>query len=173
MKSITRPMLVALSVGCAALAIAALGAQQPSVKARYEKREVMIPMRDGVKLFTIVYSPRDTSQTYPFLMTRTGYGIPPYGDEYRSVLGPNAVQAGSLNRPGYLRFDFNWQGPLSEQQRTQIEEVTNEAVQADFERSTVNGWGIVNAPLVRWFGPDQPSAALPADDTTSAVVVAL
>ncbi len=27
----------------------------------------------------------------------------------RQVLGPNAVQAGSLNRPGYLRFDFNYQ----------------------------------------------------------------
>ncbi len=51
----------------------------------------------------------------------------------RQVLGPNAVQAGSLNRPGYLRFDFNWQGPLSEDQRTQIEEVTNEAVEADYE----------------------------------------
>lgn len=36
----------------------------------------------------------------------------------REVLGPNAVQAGSLNRPGYLRFDFNWQGALSEDQRT-------------------------------------------------------
>ena len=51
----------------------------------------------------------------------------------RQVLGPNAVQAGSLNRPGYLRFDFNWQGGLSEDQRTQIEEVTNEAVEADYE----------------------------------------
>jgi alanyl-tRNA synthetase len=51
----------------------------------------------------------------------------------RQVLGPNAVQAGSLNRPGYLRFDFNWQGPLSETQSSQIEEVTNEAVEADFE----------------------------------------
>jgi alanyl-tRNA synthetase len=54
----------------------------------------------------------------------------------REVLGPNAVQAGSLNRPGYLRFDFNWQGALSEDQRNQIEEVTNEAVQADFEVHT-------------------------------------
>ncbi|ETW25039.1 alanine--tRNA ligase [Mycobacterium gastri] len=54
----------------------------------------------------------------------------------RQVLGPNAVQAGSLNRPGYLRFDFNWQGPLTEDQRTQIEEVANEAVQADFEVHT-------------------------------------
>ncbi|OOK64955.1 alanyl-tRNA synthetase [Mycobacterium kansasii] len=54
----------------------------------------------------------------------------------RQVLGPNAVQAGSLNRPGYLRFDFSWQGPLTEDQRTHIEEVTNEAVQADFEVHT-------------------------------------
>ena len=51
----------------------------------------------------------------------------------RQVLGPNAVQAGSLNRPGYLRFDFNWQGSLTDDQRTQIEEVTNEAVEADYE----------------------------------------
>ncbi len=51
----------------------------------------------------------------------------------RQVLGPNAIQAGSLNRPGYLRFDFRWQGPLTEDQRLQIEEVTNEAVEADYE----------------------------------------
>ncbi|AEF36341.1 alanyl-tRNA synthetase AlaS [Mycolicibacter sinensis] len=56
----------------------------------------------------------------------------------RQVLGPNAVQAGSLNRPGYLRFDFNWQGPLSDEQRREVEEVTNEAVQADFEVHTFN-----------------------------------
>ncbi|MCV7283873.1 alanine--tRNA ligase [Mycolicibacterium wolinskyi] len=56
----------------------------------------------------------------------------------RQVLGPNAVQAGSLNRPGYLRFDFNWQGSLTEDQRTQIEEVTNEAVEADYEVHTFN-----------------------------------
>lgn len=56
----------------------------------------------------------------------------------RQVLGPNAVQAGSLNRPGYLRFDFNWQGALSDDQRAQIEEVTNEAVQADYAVHTFN-----------------------------------
>jgi alanyl-tRNA synthetase len=56
----------------------------------------------------------------------------------RQVLGPNAVQAGSLNRPGYLRFDFQWQGALSEEQRTQVEEVANEAVQADFAVNTFN-----------------------------------
>ena len=54
----------------------------------------------------------------------------------RQVLGPNAVQAGSLNRPGYLRFDFNWQGPLTAEQTAQIQEVANEAVQSDFEVHT-------------------------------------
>jgi alanyl-tRNA synthetase len=54
----------------------------------------------------------------------------------RQVLGPSAVQAGSLNRPGYLRFDFNRQGALSPEQLGQVEEVTNEAVQADFEVRT-------------------------------------
>ena len=56
----------------------------------------------------------------------------------REVLGPNAVQAGSLNRPGYLRFDFNFQGALTDAQRAQVEEVTNEAVQADHQVNTFN-----------------------------------
>ncbi len=54
----------------------------------------------------------------------------------RQVLGPNAVQAGSLNRPGYLRFDFSFQGALSEEQRDQVEAVANQAVQADFPVNT-------------------------------------
>jgi uncharacterized protein len=65
---------------------------QPALdgKAAYEKREVMVPMRDGTRLFTIIYSPRNQSQRYPILLTRTAYGIPPYGpDAYRTVIGPN------------------------------------------------------------------------------------
>ncbi|WP_063126507.1 alanine--tRNA ligase [Nocardia fusca] len=54
----------------------------------------------------------------------------------RQVLGPNAVQAGSLNKPGYLRFDFNWQGQLSEQQKADIEAVSNDGVGADFPVNT-------------------------------------
>ncbi len=54
----------------------------------------------------------------------------------RQVVGPNAVQAGSLNRPGYLRFDFNSQSALTEDQRNQVEEVANEAVQSDFAVNT-------------------------------------
>jgi predicted acyl esterase len=43
----------------------------------YIKKEVYIPMRDGVKLFTAVYIPKDTTETHPFLMTRTPYSCQP------------------------------------------------------------------------------------------------
>ncbi|MFN3728756.1 MAG: CocE/NonD family hydrolase [Fimbriimonadaceae bacterium] len=62
---------------------------QESVRDRYEKTEVMVPMRDGTRLFTQIYAPRDTSRTYPLLMQRTPYGCSPYGpDAYRNGLGP-------------------------------------------------------------------------------------
>lgn len=45
----------------------------------YTKREVAIPMRDGVKLFTAIYEPKDVSQKQPILLFRTPYSISPYG----------------------------------------------------------------------------------------------
>ena len=59
--------------------------EQYDVKAYYDKSEVMIPMRDGVNLFTAIYSPKDKSKDYPILFYRTPYSIQPYGKEYRSA----------------------------------------------------------------------------------------
>lgn len=60
------------------------------IRQHYTKKNYKIPMRDGVHLYTIVYAPKDTAQTYPLLMTRTPYGIHPYEDDkFRSTLGPN------------------------------------------------------------------------------------
>lgn len=55
----------------------------------------------------------------------------------REVLGPTAVQAGSLNRPGYLRFDFNYTEQLTPEQLAEISTITNEAVDADFAVNTI------------------------------------
>jgi putative CocE/NonD family hydrolase len=69
------------------------------VRSRYEKKEYRIPMRDGVKLFTIVYAPRDGSKKYPILLERTPYGIGPYGaDAYREALGPSRL----FEESGYI-----------------------------------------------------------------------
>ncbi len=78
------------------------GARQPApsgVKDRYVKSEHRIPMRDGVKLYTVVYAPKDASQKYPILMTRTPYSAGPYGAEaYRPSLGPSPA----FMREGYI-----------------------------------------------------------------------
>ncbi len=60
------------------------------VKENYTKSETMIVMRDGVKLFTVIYSPKDTKTKYPILFQRTPYSCQPYGeDQFRSKIGPN------------------------------------------------------------------------------------
>ncbi len=69
---------------------AAVPAEKFDIKAHYTKQEFRIPMRDGVRLFTIVYAPRDTTTKYPILMTRTPYGVDPYSpDAYPERLGPS------------------------------------------------------------------------------------
>ncbi len=49
----------------------------------------------------------------------------------RQVLGPEALQSGSYNRPGYLRLDFSWTQALSDATKSEIEEVSNLAIRAD------------------------------------------
>ena len=69
------------------------------VKANYTKSEFRIPMRDGKRLMTAVYTPKDQSKTYPILLTRTPYGIKPYGvDQYRTDLGPSPL----FGKAGYI-----------------------------------------------------------------------
>ena len=77
---------------CWVMAIAQKAPDNRFVKENFIKKEVYIPMRDGVKLFTSIYIPKDISKAkkYPFLMQRTCYSVAPYGEnEYRSALGPN------------------------------------------------------------------------------------
>src|SRR6266850_6467349 len=69
------------------------------IKNNYTKREVMIPMRDGIKLFTSIYEPKDTSQKYPILLSRTCYSVAPYGpDKFKTSIGPNEL----FPREGYV-----------------------------------------------------------------------
>ncbi len=49
----------------------------------------------------------------------------------REVLGPNALQSGSYNKPGYLRLDFSWTSALSAETRSELEEVANLAIRRD------------------------------------------
>ncbi|GGA88348.1 CocE/NonD family hydrolase [Puia dinghuensis] len=69
------------------------------VKHNFDKTEVNIPMRDGRRLFTVIYAPKDHSHPWPFLMERTPYSAGPYGDTiYKRGIGPS----GRLMRDGYI-----------------------------------------------------------------------
>ena len=106
------PLLVAL-VGAAAVAAlpsaAAAAEAADSVRARFTKYEYRIPMRDGVKLFTVRLRPegRRVDRRYPILLTRTPYGVAPYGsDNYPDNAGPvGALRQGRLHLrlPGRAR----------------------------------------------------------------------
>lgn len=54
----------------------------------------------------------------------------------RQVLGSNAHQSGSYNKAGYLRLDFSWNQALSPETRTEIEEISNNAIRQNFEVTT-------------------------------------
>jgi putative CocE/NonD family hydrolase len=111
------PILARLPLLCFAAVIAVFGLstlsaqqqqadapQESFVKAHYTKYEYRIPMRDGKRLFTAVYVPKQSAfpgdvGPYPFLMDRTPYSVGPYGeDQYPAHLGPSE----ELEKGGYI-----------------------------------------------------------------------
>jgi putative CocE/NonD family hydrolase len=75
------------------------GSDAEYIREHYTKIERMIPMRDGVKLFTAIYIPKDRREKYPILLNRTPYTVNPYGeDRYRAALGPSQA----FVREGYI-----------------------------------------------------------------------
>jgi len=88
-----------LSFGACAQKTAVNTDDEIYVRTHYTKIEKQIPMRDGVKLFTILYLPKDKTKKYPIMYNRTPYSAGPYGPElYRPSLGPSMVFA----RDGYI-----------------------------------------------------------------------
>ncbi|MFN8248222.1 MAG: CocE/NonD family hydrolase [Ferruginibacter sp.] len=84
MKQLTTALLLFLSAGAFS--------QNAWVKENYTKLDTMISMRDGIKLYTVLYIPRDSSRQYPFLIERTPYSAGPYGyKEYPYRIGPDTI----------------------------------------------------------------------------------
>jgi putative CocE/NonD family hydrolase len=93
-RSITigQSLWLALSVGMVSVLFSgvAAGATAPSpelayLKEHYTKYEYNIPMRDGVRLFTTVYAPKNNEKRYPILLSRTPYSLKPYGEDVAPV----------------------------------------------------------------------------------------
>lgn len=92
-------MVLPMFAGCAALGSRAWKNESEAgyrrlVTRHYTKTEHRIPMRDGAKLFTSVYAPKDRSRPYPILMLRTPYSVKPYGEKaFPKKLGPSRLFA--------------------------------------------------------------------------------
>jgi len=78
-----RKLLFSLLFSAGSLAGFSQGTSQDSawIRENYYKIEQYIPMRDGIRLFTSVYIPKDSTEQHPILMTRTPYSCAPYGTE--------------------------------------------------------------------------------------------
>ncbi|HUO60015.1 MAG TPA: CocE/NonD family hydrolase [Candidatus Acidoferrales bacterium] len=92
-------------LACALVLIVAAAWAQPEeeangfdVRAHYTKTEYRIPMRDGVKLYTAVYAPKDQSHSWPFLVTRTPYSVGFYGSDKM----PPRLGVTELEKAGYI-----------------------------------------------------------------------
>src|SRR5262245_42211075 len=60
------------------------------IRKNYKRADYQIPMRDGAKLYTVVYTPIDKSQPYPIMLNRTPYSVQPYDKgSMRATLGPS------------------------------------------------------------------------------------
>ena len=93
-------MLTSKHVLALVLSAAASSAQAPvDLSAAYVKTELMIPMRDGVELFTQIYEPTDSSREYPVLLFRTPYGIGFYEKMGFRPSGPEQYMKGMLVNP--------------------------------------------------------------------------
>ncbi len=148
--------LVVLSVGLqwggAALAAAEepFAADQAYIREHYTKFEYKIPMRDGIMLFTAAYVPKDASRTYPILLTRTPYGLRPYG-------ASNYPQAprGPLKYYAKEAFIFVYQDVRgrngSEGEFVHVRPYLTEKGPKDFDESTdaydTIDWLVKNVPL--------------------------
>ena len=93
-----KTLIIAFSVLFTGLASYAQQTDSAYIKENFIKMERNIPMRDGVKLFTAIYLPKEKNQKYPFLLNRTPYTVSPYGEgNYKTSLGPS---------PGLLKEGF-------------------------------------------------------------------
>ncbi|NIB38458.1 CocE/NonD family hydrolase [Pseudomaricurvus alkylphenolicus] len=128
----------------AMLASAGEEGSEDSAGVSYQKREYMIPMRDGTKLFTAVYSPRDISQEYPILLYRTPYSIRYYGNSHIPMdsMGPSK----EFSREGYIFVYQDIRGTF----RSEGEFVPIRAIRTDKSDSKATDESTDNFDTIDW-----------------------
>jgi len=144
MRPTVVPLLLVLPV------LAAAQTPPASICDTYTKREVMIPMRDGVRLHTVIYAPRDTTRPHPIVMTRTPYSSAPYG-ETRCPNVPPRGQSRAYFDLGYIGVTQDVRGRfMSEGAFVDVRPVVEHRTSTDIDETTDTWdtveWLIHNVP---------------------------
>jgi putative CocE/NonD family hydrolase len=132
-------VLLGVAIGCSSSFAQTTNTDPQStesyIRLHYTKHEYMVPMRDGVKLMTAVFVPKETGKTHPILMKRTPYNVAPYGEEkYPSRLGPSE----HFVRAGYIFVNQDVRGRFaSEGQFVQVTpHIANKTKPTDVDESS-------------------------------------
>ncbi|WP_310994195.1 CocE/NonD family hydrolase [Aequorivita marina] len=118
------------------------------VRENYTKTETAITMRDGVKLFTVIYAPKDTTKEYPILFQRTPYSCRPYGeDQFRSKIGPNKFLMKEGNIIVYQDVRGRWMSEgVYDNMRAYIPKKTKNQIDEASDTYDSIDWLIKNVP---------------------------
>ena len=115
----------------------------------YEKKEVYIPMRDGIRLFTSIYSPRDRSQHYPILMMRTPYCSEPGGEDnysYFLTLLSEYLDEGYIMVFQDVRGTYMSEGEFMDIRPFNPDKKTNQDIDENSDTWDAIQWLIQNVP---------------------------
>jgi uncharacterized protein len=133
-----------VSVLIAALAMAATAAANAGDQAAYSYREVMIPMRDGVRLQTVIVTPLARSAALPILLRRTPYGVP---EDAEHAISPDLAE---LARDGYVFAIQNVRGRFKSEGTFAIATQVNAADRGSVNEATdaydTVDWLVKNVP---------------------------
>jgi predicted acyl esterase len=119
------------------------------VKGHYTKAEYQVPMRDGVRLFTAVYTPKDTSRDYPILLARTQSGTLEAHHCFQADRANNVLVMGPWIHGGWSSGTGASLGPVSFGSNTA--EYFREAVELPFFNFHLKGKGELKLPNVLAF----------------------
>ncbi|WP_207435853.1 CocE/NonD family hydrolase [Sabulibacter ruber] len=148
MKSIRWQWLLLVLFWTSLTATAQTLSDSAYIRQNYTKTEHQVPMRDGVKLYTIVYAPKNKSQKYPIMLNRTPYSVGPYGeDKYKTSIGPSS----DMLREGYIFAYQDVRGKfMSEGEFINMKPIIAQKGKKDVDESTDSydaiAWLVKNVP---------------------------
>ncbi|MDP4212886.1 MAG: CocE/NonD family hydrolase, partial [Bacteroidota bacterium] len=121
----------------------AVFSQQP-IPLQYDKISVMIPMRDGIQLNTIILTPSDHSKTYPFLIQRTPYSANSRLPEDGEILLTDQFSYASLAADGYIFVFQDIRGKFKSQGSMQIHQPITHLKQPGTVDESTDTWDTID-----------------------------